>query len=398
MLLEILLALFIGIFAGTITGLIPGIHINLIAIFLLSISATHLTTTNPIILITFIISLSITHTFIDFIPSVFLGCPDTDTELSVLPGHQLLQQGKGYEAIILTTYGSLAAILIFTLIIIPALSIKTILDNNYNIIETLIPGLLILSILYINSLEKYKIKAITIILLSGILGYITLNNLTINQPLLPLLTGLFGSSALIIGIKNKTTIPKQELIKPKINSIKPFFGAMLASPLCSFLPGLGAGQAAIIGNSISKTDNKGFLILIGFTNTFVMAFSFITIYLISKTRTGSAYAISQLTQNIDKEIIFKISLIVLINGFLVFFLTQFIAKNITKQISKINYTKLSITTLLILTTTIFLISGFKGFLLFIVSTALGIYSIKQKVKRTNMMGCLMIPTIIWYLF
>ena len=33
-------------------------------------------------------------TFIDFIPSIFLGCPDTDTELSILPGHELLKKGE----------------------------------------------------------------------------------------------------------------------------------------------------------------------------------------------------------------------------------------------------------------------------------------------------------------
>ena len=31
--------------------------------------------------------MAITHTFVDFIPSVFLGCPDTDTELSI--GHKI---------------------------------------------------------------------------------------------------------------------------------------------------------------------------------------------------------------------------------------------------------------------------------------------------------------------
>ena len=102
MLLEILLAILIGILIGTITGLIPGVHINLVGAFLIGVSASFLFFVGPVYLAVFIVAMAITHTFVDFIPSIFLGCPDTDTELSVLPGHELLKKGQGYEAIVLT--------------------------------------------------------------------------------------------------------------------------------------------------------------------------------------------------------------------------------------------------------------------------------------------------------
>ena len=86
MLVEILIAILLGVTAGTLTGLTPGIHINLIGVLLVSLSLTSFSQMDPTILILFIVAMSITHTFIDFIPSIFLGCPDTDTELSILPG------------------------------------------------------------------------------------------------------------------------------------------------------------------------------------------------------------------------------------------------------------------------------------------------------------------------
>ena len=67
MLIEILISTFIGIFAGTITGLLPGIHINLVGTILVSLSATFFSLINPLYLISFIASMAITHTFIDFI-------------------------------------------------------------------------------------------------------------------------------------------------------------------------------------------------------------------------------------------------------------------------------------------------------------------------------------------
>ena len=54
--------------------------------------------------------MAITHTFIDFIPSIFLGAPDEDSVLSILPGHKLLLKGYAYTGIILTLYGSATAL------------------------------------------------------------------------------------------------------------------------------------------------------------------------------------------------------------------------------------------------------------------------------------------------
>jgi len=395
MLIQILITLIIGILAGTITGLIPGIHINLIGVFLVSLSASLFSSLNPIYIVIFISSMAITHTFIDFIPSIFLGCPDTDTELSILPGHELLKQGQGYQAIILTCYGSLAAIFILILILFPSILI---IPKIQNILPTIIPGLLILISFFLISTEKRKFISLIIFFISGILGYFVLNFSSINQPLFPLLSGLFGSSMLITSIKNKTQIPKQEIKKPEIKIFKPLLGSLIASPICSFLPGLGSGQAAIIGNSISKNDKKGFLVLLGATNTLVMGFSFITLYLISKTRTGAASAIKEIIGTLNLNLLILILIIILISGIISFFLTKNLAKFFSQKIHKINYTKISIATLIFLSIIVLLVSNFLGLIIFIISTILGIFCIHLKVRRTNMMGCLLIPTIILYLF
>ena len=44
---------------------------------------------SPIALIIFIVAMSITQSFVDFIPSIYLGAPDEDTVLSTMPGHNL---------------------------------------------------------------------------------------------------------------------------------------------------------------------------------------------------------------------------------------------------------------------------------------------------------------------
>ena len=395
MLIEILLFLFLGIIAGTITGLIPGIHINLIGAFLISLSASILLSIPSIFLVIFISSMAITHTFLDFIPSILLGCPDTDTELSVLPGHELLKKGQAYEAIMLTAYGSLAAIILLIIITLPAISI---ISKTYGIIKNFIPYFLILISVILILLEKKKLLALFVFLITGFLGLIVLN-LDIKEPLLPLLTGLFGGSMLILSIKNKTKIPEQEITKiPKPKIIKPLLGALIASPLCSFLPGMGSGQAAIIGNIISRVNRKGFLVLLGATNTLVMGFSFISLYIISKARTGAAVAIREIINTLSFDTLILILITIVISGIFSFFLTEILAKKFSTKINKINYTLLSSITLSILVLLVTLISGFLGLIILIISIITGILCISFNVKRVNMMGCLLLPVIILYFF
>ncbi|MBI2043667.1 tripartite tricarboxylate transporter permease [Candidatus Pacearchaeota archaeon] len=393
MLLEIILFLFLGIFFGIFTGLAPGIHINLVSVILVSLSASFLFL-NPIFLVVFIVAMAITHTFVDFIPSIFLGAPDEGVELSVLPGHEMLKQGKGYEAIMLTNHGSLAAIFILILVSVPLVFL---VPKIYNFISSAIPFILILVSLFMIFSEKEKFSSLLVFVLSGILGLIVLNLETLNQPLLPLLSGLFGASSLLISIKTKTKIPNQKKTKSKVNLFKPLTGSLFSSLICGFLPGLGSGQAAIIGNLISKSDRKGFLVLLGATNTLVMGLSFVALYTIQKTRTGAAASIQELIGEMPKEMIVLIFAIVLISGILSFFVTKILAEFFSNKIEKINYTKLSLVTLIFLSIIVFLVSGFLGFFVFLVSAMTGVYCISLKVKRTLMMACLLLPTILLYL-
>ena len=206
---------------------------------------------------------------------------------------------------------------------------------------------------------------------------------------------------IILSIKNKIKIPEQEIESPSRKLTKPlagaFLGSLIASPISSLLPGIGSGQAAVIGNLIAKANKKGFLVLLGATNTLVMGFSFLSLYAISKTRTGAAVAVQQLIGQLQTNTLILIITITLITGIIAFFLTKQIAKFFSQHINKINYTKVSIITLLILIGITILISGFPGLAILIASTLTGIYCISLKTKRTNMMGCLLLPTIILYL-
>lgn len=88
----------IGIMLGVITGITPGLHINLVATTMFSLSPLLSNYLSPINIAVILVSMSITHTFLDFIPSIFLGAPNSETALAVLPGHTLLLRGEGLRS------------------------------------------------------------------------------------------------------------------------------------------------------------------------------------------------------------------------------------------------------------------------------------------------------------
>src|SRR3990167_5074201 len=116
MFFEIIIAISLGCLMGIITGLTPGLHINLVALILFSISPILLGYTNVVAVASFIIAMSITHTFTDFISSTYLGAPADDTALAVLPAHRMLLEGMGHEAVKLTVIGSLLCLIIVVLL------------------------------------------------------------------------------------------------------------------------------------------------------------------------------------------------------------------------------------------------------------------------------------------
>ncbi len=269
--------------------------------------------------------------------------------------------------------------------------------------------ILILFSLFMILTEKQINKiflALLVFLLSGFLGIAALN-LNLNEPLLPLFTGLFGASSLIIAINQKTKIPIQSITKlkeiklSKKSFIESSFISILVSPLTAFLPGLGASQAATIGTVLKEQENQdnetSFLFLIGIINVLVMALSFTALYSINKTRTGAAVAVQKLIPNLSQTDLIVILTTIMISGFFAFILSINISKIFAKNINKINYSKLSIIVLTILIIASILFSGWLGLLILITSTSLGIVAILLDIKRTNLMGCLLVPTILFYL-
>ena len=199
---EIILALVLGIGCGIITGITPGIHVNLVSVLVVSSSAWLLGFTTPLVLGVFIISLAITHTFLDTLPSIYLGAPDEAQALNVLPGHRMLLQGEGHNAVVYTIIGSLGS-LIMGAVFFPVF----IWSMGYlqPFVQEMVGVLLLVIMVYMIGKEKEWMKCLAAFLLAGGLGLLVFSIPNLNQPLFPLLSGLFGFSLLVVSLSQKTT-------------------------------------------------------------------------------------------------------------------------------------------------------------------------------------------------
>jgi len=402
MFLEFLIAALLGILAGIFTGLIPGIHINLVSLLVVSLSVYLLDIFSFTALGVFIISMAITHTFLDILPAIFLGAPDADTALGVLPGHKLLLQGMGYEAVKLTVIGSLFS-LILALFLFPLFII--IVPNIYKNIQPLIGFILLFIVAYMILIEKSlngKFWAFVVFSMAGILGIIALTMPNLKQPLFPLLSGLFGISMLIVSLSNKVEIPKQRItdtIKiPKFENIRALVAGTFSGSFVSFFPGLGPAQAAILGSQImGKLGTYSFLILIGSINTVNMVVSLVSLYTINKARNGAVLAIRELLTSIDLNTLIIFLGTILFAGGIATFLALYLTRIFIKLVEKVNYSYLAISVIMLITILVFYFSSWMGLFILVVATAIGIIPNIVNVKRSHSMGCLMLPVILFFI-
>ena len=402
MLIHIILALFLGVLAGCVTGLIPGIHVNLISLLLVSSAGYLLGFASPLTLSVFIISMAVTHTFLDAIPSIFLGAPDAAMALAVLPGHKLLLEGKGYEAVKLTVIGSLLS-LIAVLILIPLMI--PFVPALYSFINPYIGYILIFVVVFMILKENginNKYWALVLFLISGILGLIVLNISNLGNPLFHMLSGLFGLSTLIISLNQSAVIPKQwvseSIFIKKGEKVRAVSAAVFSGSLTALFPGLGAAQAAVIGMQIvGKISEYAFMVLIGGINTVNFVFSLVTLYALQKARNGAVVAVLDVMKMIDLTQLIILLLSTLIAGCIAAFLALKISKFFANHISKINYKVLCFSIIILIAAISFIFGGFLGIFILFVSTAIGLIAPLTGVKRSNAMGCLLLPVILYFI-
>lgn len=395
MFLEILFFTFLGIALGVLTGLIPGLHPNTIFVMVVS-SAFFLAGLPVACVLAFVISLAVSNTFTDFLPSIIFGAPESSTALSVLPGHKFLLAGRGYEALFLTVIGGLGVTMI-TLATLPVL--LHLIPAIYAAIHPWIHLILIAIVIWMVITERgmSRLNSLFVFFLSGAFGFVSLNSLPSSVVLFPAFTGLFAFSTLIISLHEKTSVPEQsEIREVSGNHRKGIVTGWLAGWIAGILPGVGAAQAGVIAAHFFRAKTRDFLTSLGGINTANIFFTFISLYTIGKTRSGAAWAISQLVDVLGPGDLLIIAAVGSLACFISAMLTLKIGKFLVRRLRKVDYGRLSFFIIILLVVLVFIFTGWLGLFISILGTLIGTLAILLKVRRSHLMGFLIFPTILYF--
>jgi putative membrane protein len=408
---DLILACLVGILCGAITGIIPGIHVNTAGAIIFASSAFLLNIFSIEFLCVFLVAMSIAHALLEFIPSMLLGVPDENTALSILPGHQMVLEGRAKEAIRLVAIGGFGAVIV-TVLLLPIFIM--VLPPIYHGIRPYVWIILVLGSIYMiirlgNDL-KTIIWSVFLFLLSGIIGVVMLQTpISSNLTLMCLFTGLFGVSTMIYSLNEKSILPDQNKSCNFHFNSQIFRGMMaggIAGTILGFLPGFGPAQGSIIAQELSggggEADTETFLTALSGVNTSDTLFSLVAIYLIGNPRSGIAVYISQFIQEFT------------FNHLLFFIFASLTAVSISliiclkagdwfsEYMQGINYKKLSLIVIIFMVVLLICFSVIEGaslpfiVLTLITSTTLGLLPHYLGVSKSHLMGVLIVPAIIIY--
>jgi putative membrane protein len=410
--IDLFLACFIGIFCGAVTGLIPGIHVNTVGAFVFASSTFLLNSYSPESICIFLISMSISHALLEFIPSMFLGVPEEGTVLSVLPGHQMLLQGRGKEAIRLVALGGFGSVIV-VIILLPVFIM--VLPPLYGWLKPYIwIMLIIVVIVMIVRLSRDKIAMLwssLIFILSGVLGWALLNSsLPASVSFLCMFTGLFGVSTMIYSLSQNSFLPQQDHYhRLTINTdvIRGIFAGGIAGSILGFLPGLGPAQGSMIaqelsGGSDTENQREGFLVAMSGVNVSDALFSLMAIFLIGNPRSGIAVYVNHLLNgvNFPQLLVFIFTSITAVSVALILCLK--VGDVAGENLEKLDYKQLTWYVIVFMSLLVGLFSFIEQanvlmvVLTYITSISLGLLPHYLGLNKSHLMGVLIVPAIVVY--
>ncbi len=412
--IELVIACFIGILIGTTTGMIPGIHVNTAGAILFASSTFLLTFLSTEFLCVMMVSMSIAHALIEFVPSMLLGVPQEGTATSILPGHRMVLQGRSKEVIRIVSVGGFGAIIV-TILMLPIFAVT--LPVLHDVTKPFTWIILLVASVYLTySLTRSSrdfLWSILLFVLSGILGWIIFQTpISSGVTLMCTFSGLFGISTILFSLNDSSTIPHQNPfyeLNLDFNKFKSIFAGGITGAILGFLPGFGPAQGTVIAQAASGTndndddDTVNFLLATSGLNVSDCLFSLIAIYIIGNPRSGIAVYMSYLIaeMSLNHLAIFIFASLIAVSVSLV--LSLKLGDSFSRLMNGVDYKKLSIGVILlqilILYIFIYYYKAPFGYmtLALITSTAMGMLPHYIGIGKSHLMGVLIIPAIVIYM-
>jgi putative membrane protein len=394
----------LGACVGLAAGVVPGLHVN--AVCALALAAWPSLGPDGAVALA---AMAAAHAMAAVLPATFLGAPGEDTLLSALPAHRLVLEGRGPSAVACALDGTLAGCLLATAFLLPY---KWVLDEPGRLVETLdgsMPWVLaaILAFLLLRDWRSAPTMA-----LAGALG-LAAGRFPVKallevpaSPLLPLLSGLFGSPALLEMLRSRPQVPPQRRAERPPAGVRRrvrsgILAGVLASGATAVLPGMTAAVAASAARAgrRGEDDPRPVLATLSAIAGSQPVWGFAVLWVSLRARSGLAVAVQQAwpmsawTAGAPPPALEWLLLAMLCGSLAGYLAVAGFGGVAASHLPRLPPARLAGGALAALVGVVVLLSGFAGLALFAVATAVGLLPYATGGGRLQLTACLLVPVL-----
>jgi putative membrane protein len=388
----------VGVLLGTASGLVPGLHANNMALLLGGIAPS--VPGPPLYVGMAMLAAGVAHTFLEIIPTLALGVPDPAMAVAALPGHRLVLEGRGREALRLSTLGSGAAVLLAVPLAVPITRAMTTLWPAIRAnLPLVLGGVAVLLVLTERRLVSKLVAAVSFAL-STLLGLATLDlspaaPLDAGGMLAPLFAGLFGAPVLIDAIGGQGVPPQDD---PKIAASK---RSILGLSGLGTISGAVVGYVPAVSSAVAATfallavpgryGARGFVVTTSGVNTANAIFALFALVALGSPRTGVLVAVEAASVPLSIPHL----LVGIASGAIAGAVgVLLIGDRYLAVVGSLDPTRLSVGLLCVLAGLSYLFAGPVGVAAYLAATVVGLVPARFGARRATLMGVLIGPIVV----
>ena len=383
-----------GVALGTLSGLMPGLHANNVALLLAAGAAA--APGPPTLVACAMLAAGVVHTFLDVVPTLALGVPDPAMAVSALPGHRLVVEGRGEEALRLSALGSALAVVLAVPLAVP---LTVAMTRLYPVVVehlSVVLGGVVLALVATEPTRGRRAGAVVALVASAALGVLTLD-LPVSGPLggstlMPLFAGLFGVPVLVDACGG-AGVPEQDdaTLALSRRSVAGLGGVgTLSGAAVGYLPGVSSAVAATLALTAvpGRYGARGFVVATSGVNTANTIFALFALFALGTPRTGVLVAVDETVGTPS----LSLSVVAVVGAAMAgFVLVGTLGPTYLAVVGNVDPTRLSVGVLCLLAVFGFLFAGGVGVGLLAVAGLVGMLPPRLGAKRAHLMGVLVGP-------
>lgn len=388
----------LGVALGTCSGLTPGLHANNFALLLASFAPA--LPGPPLLAGIAMLAAGVVHTFLDAVPALAIGVPDAEMAVAALPGHKMVLEGRGHEALRLSAVGSAVAVVLAIPLAIPItlamVRYYPVLHDHMSVVLGLVAGFLIIT----ETGRRGIVGGVISFLASGALGWVILDlepaaPLDGGGVLAPLFAGLFGAPVIIDAIDGGGVPPQADgrLQLTRRAAVIPAAAGSAAGAIVGYLPGVSSAIAAVVALIAAPNEDpdRSFIIATSGVDTANSIFALFALVALGTPRTGVLVAVDDAGVPLNLPVLLftiaaaaaaAVALLLLIGDWYLV------------TVGQVDYTIVCGAVLVMLIGLSFLFAGPVGIGIFVISSLLGFVPVRLGCRRVHLMGVLMLPIMV----